>query len=173
VHRVDHKLSVAVRVGVAVAVAVGLLGAAALALSPTQSRRELLRQLQTRAAPAQAAATAQRAPAAGARSVRRSSSGHTVIVTLTPNHARGPISISLHVFGHHQSLSGARVRVGFSMPSMRMWNVYTAALSASARGHYAAMIPVLGMAGDWRLRIELTPRSGRPFAVDVDERIAP
>jgi hypothetical protein len=171
VRQVDHKPSAALRVGAASAVVAALLGATALALSHTQSRRELLYQLQTRAVPARMAA-AQRAPAADSRFLRRSSTGYSVAVTLTPNHARGPISISLHVAGHRGPMSGARVRIGFSMPSMHMRNAYTAALSASGGGHYAATIPVLGMAGDWRLRIELIPRSGRPFAVDVDDHIA-
>jgi uncharacterized protein involved in high-affinity Fe2+ transport len=55
---------------------------------------------------------------------------------------------------------------------MNMWNAYTTALRASAGGHYGAAIPVLGMAGDWRLRIEVKPRSGRPFDVVVDDHIA-
>jgi hypothetical protein len=58
------------------------------------------------------------------------------------------------------------------MPSMNMQNAYTAALGASTDGRYAATIPVLGMAGRWRLRIDLTPRSGRPIRIVVDDRIA-
>ena len=78
----------------------------------------------------------------------------------------------MRVLRHGRSLSGAQARVSFSMPSMNMWNAYAAPLRASADGHYAAAIPVLGMAGSWRLRIEVTTRSGRSFQVVVRDRIA-
>ncbi|HET7051225.1 MAG TPA: hypothetical protein VFI54_23365 [Solirubrobacteraceae bacterium] len=152
---------------IAIAVLAALLAGGALALSPTQGRRALLDQLQR-------AATQPRGAAAPARAgfVRRSSTGYVIAVTLTPNRATGPIGLSLRVLRHGRSLHGARVRVGFSMASMNMWNAYTAALSALPDGRYAANIPVLGMAGSWRLRIVVTPRSGRPFHVTVNDRIA-
>jgi YtkA-like len=171
--RVEHTPFPWVRVAVATAVFAALLGIGALALSPTQDRHALLAQLQKPASSAQPVAPGGRGLAAAARFVRRSSTGYSVTVTMTPNHANGPIALSMLVFGHGRALSGARARVSFSMPSMNMSNAYTAPLRARAGGHYAAAIPVLGMAGRWRLRFELMPRSGRPFHVVVDDRIAP
>jgi hypothetical protein len=170
-HRVEHTSFLRLRVWVAAAVLAALLGIGALALSPTQGRHALLDQLQRPATPGRTAAPGH-GPAAPARFLRRSGTGYSVAITLTPNRANGPIGLSIHVFGHGRPLSNARARVSFSMPSMNMWNAYSAPLRASAGGRYAAAIPVLGMAGDWRLRIELTPRSGRPFEVVVDDRIA-
>jgi len=66
---------------------------------------------------------------------------------LTPNRANGPIRLSIHVSGRGPSLTTAQARVSFYMPSMNMWDAYSAPLRAYAGGHYAAAIPVLGMAG--------------------------
>ena len=170
--RIQHTPLPRVRAWVAAAVLAALLGIGALALSPTQGRHALLAQLQKPATSAQPVAPG-RGLADPARFVRRSGTGYSVTVTLTPNHANGPIALSMSLFGHGRALSGARTRVSFSMPSMNMSNAYTAPLRASADGHYAAAIPVLGMAGRWRLRLAVTPRSGRPFDVVVDDRIAP
>ena len=171
--RVQHTPFPRVRASVAAAVLVALLGIGALALSPTQGRHALLAQLQKPASSAQPVAPGGRGLSVPARFVRRSNTGYSVTVTMTPNHANGPIALSMLVFGHGRALSGARTRVSFSMPSMNMSNAYTAPLRASAGGHYAAAIPVLGMAGRWRLRLAVTPPSGRPFDVVVDDRIAP
>ncbi|MGZ4195377.1 MAG: FixH family protein [Solirubrobacteraceae bacterium] len=170
--RVQHTPFPRVRVWLAAAALAALLGVAALALSPTQDRRALLDQLQKPATSAQQVVPGGRGLAVPARVIRRSTRGYLVTVTMTPNNANGPIALSMHVSGHDRALSGARAQVSFSMPSMNMSNAYTAPLAASARGHYAAAIPVLGMAGRWRLRFDVTPRSGRPFHVVVDDRLA-
>ena len=169
--RVEHTPFLRPRAWVAAAVLAALLGLGALALSPTQGRRALLDQLQRPAAPGHSTALAN-APAAAARFVRHSGTGYSVVVALTPNRVNGPIGMSIRVLRHGRSLTGARARVSFSMPSMNMWNVYGALLRPSAGGRYAAAIPVLGMAGNWRLRIDFKPRSGRPFDVVVDDHIA-
>lgn len=164
---VEHNRFLRSRLWLAAAVIAALLAASWIALSPTEGRRALFEGLQRAAKPAPAGVAA-----GPARFVRRSNTGYAVAMTLTPNRANGPIAMSLRVRRHGRPLSAARVRVGFSMPSMRMWNAYTAALSAYGSGRYSATIPVLGMAGDWRLHIELIPSAGRPFAVDVDDHIA-
>lgn len=169
--RVEHTPFLRPRTWVAAAVLAALLGIGALALSPTQGRRALLEQLQRPAAPGHTTALGN-AAAPPARFVRGSGRGYSVAVALTPNRANGPIGLSIHVLRHGRSLTGARAHASFSMPSMNMWNAYTTALRASAGGRYAAAIPVLGMAGDWRLRIDVKPRSGRPFDVVVDDHIA-
>jgi hypothetical protein len=169
--RLEHTPYPRLRVWAVAAVLAALLGLSALALSPTQSRHAVLDQLQRPATPSPTTGLGP-ATAAPARFVRRSKTGYSVAVTLTPNRANGPIGLSIHVLRRGRALSGVTAQVSFSMPSMNMWNAYGAALRPSAGGRYAAAIPVLGMAGDWRLRIELTPRSGRPFEVVVDDRIA-
>jgi hypothetical protein len=169
--RVQHTTFLRPRSWVAAAILVVPLGVGALALSPTHNRRGLLDQLQRPAAPGHTAALGS-VSAPPARFVRRSRTGYSVTVALTPNRANGPIGLSIHVFRHGRSLTGARAHASFSMPSMNMWNAYTTALHASAGGRYAAAIPVLGMAGDWRLRIDVKPTSGRPFDVVVNDHIA-
>lgn len=146
---------------IALAVLAAIVAGGALALSPTQGRRALLAQLQTAATPAPTAASY----------VHRSSQGYSILATLTPNRAGGPNSFSLRVSRNGRPVDGAHVRVGFSMPSMNMWNAYTAALSASAGGRYGANIPVLGMAGLWRLRIDVTSPSGRRIQFTIDDRL--
>ena len=167
----EHTPFPRLRVWIVAAVFAVLLGIGALALSPTPGRHALLDQLQRPATAGETTALGH-APSAPARFVRHSGTGYSVAVTMTPNRANGPIGLSIHVFGRGRPLSGARARVSFSMPSMHMWRAYSAALRASAGGRYGAAIPVLGMAGDWRLRIDLTPRSGRAFDVVVNDHIA-
>jgi hypothetical protein len=128
--RVEHTPFLRLRVWVVAAVLAALLGIGALALSPTQGRHALLDQLQRPATPG--TTVLGHAPATSARFVRRSGTGYSVAVTLTPNRANGPIGLYIHVLRRGRSLSGTRARVSFSMPSMNMWNAYSAALRASA-----------------------------------------
>lgn len=167
---VDGRSFPGVGIWVAGAVLLALVGAGALALRPIQGRSALMYQLQRRATLKRTPSSTEHPPAA-ARFVRHSSTGYSVAVTLSPNRATGPIRLSLHAVDHGRSLNGARIRIGFSMPSMNMWSAYTAALRATGGGRYAATIPVLGMAGSWRLLIDLTPRSGRPLRIVVDDRL--
>jgi len=145
----------------ALAVLAAMLAGGALALSPSQGRQSLVDQLQRAATPARTSAGF----------ARGSSSGLSIAATLTPNRASGPIGLSLRVLRDGRPLDGAQVRVGFSMPSMDMFNAYTAELSASAGGRYGATIPVLGMSGRWSLRIDVTPRSGPALTVTINDRI--
>jgi YtkA-like protein len=168
VQRTPHSEFLRPRVLTVAAVVVGLLAAGLLALSPTGGRRALLAQLQRAATPAPTTVGAR-----PARFARRSKTGYAVAMTLTPNRANGPIAMSMRVTRNGRPVRAARVRVDFSMPSMHMWNAYTAPLRATRGGSYATTIPVLGMAGAWHLRIDFAPRSGRPFAVDLNDRLAP
>lgn len=164
----QHSRLLRPRVLTVAALVVALIAAGLLALTPTDGRRALLAQLQRAATPAPTTVGGR-----PARFARHSKTGYAVAMTLTPNRANGPIAMSIRVTRDGRPVRAARVRVGFSMPSMNMWNAYAAALRAMRGGGYATTIPVLGMAGAWRLRIELAPRSGRPFAVDVDDHLAP
>ena len=47
------------------------------------------------------------------------------------------------------------------MPSMGMWNAYMAVLAPAGVGRYSAVVPVLGMAGRWQLRIDVAVRFRR------------
>jgi hypothetical protein len=142
-----------------------MLATAALAISAGPSRRVLLQTLRAAATPARVG------PAPTASYSLRSRAGYLVGLALTPNRASGPTTLSVHVVRDGRSLSGARVRVDLSMPSMNMWNAYAASLTASNGGRYLASIPALGMAGVWRLRVEVRPRSGREFWVAVNDRM--
>jgi hypothetical protein len=142
-----------------------MLAAGALAISPGPSRRELLQTLQTAAAPARVR------PAPTASYSRRTRAGYVVGLALTPNRADAPTQLTVHVVRGRRSLGGARVRIDLSMPAMDMWNAYAAALTAADGGRYRATIPTLGMAGIWRLRVDVSPRSGREFRVTVNDRM--
>jgi hypothetical protein len=92
-------------------------------------------------------------------------------IAIAPNRASGPANLSVHVVRNGRPLDGGRVRVDLSMPSMNMWNAYAASLTASTHGRYVARIPTLGMAGIWRLRVEVRPHSGREVRVTVNDRM--
>ena len=43
-------------------------------------------------------------------------------------------------------------------------------LPERTRGRYARTLPAFMMAGDWRVRVEVAPAAGAPFAVQVVDR---
>jgi hypothetical protein len=143
-----------------------LLGTGALAATAsTPARQTLLDQLQRPAVP-------HRGPSGPAFDVaRRSGSSGSVSVTATPNRASRPNRLSVRVADRGRPLRGAHVTVSFSMPSMRMWNAYTTALSAAGAGRYTAAVPVLGMAGRWQLRVDVAPPGRKRFRLTVDDRV--
>jgi len=154
-----------VRVWAAVAV-LPVAGVGALAATAsTPSRRALLNELQTAAVPARPAS------GPGVRIVRPARSGYAIVLSLAPNSASGPNRVSVRVTRHGQSLTGARVKLSFSMPSMNMWQAYTTVLKTSGPGRYKATVPVLGMAGRWQLRVSVSPRSSAAFPVTVTDRM--
>jgi YtkA-like len=154
-----------VRVWAAVAV-LPVAGVGALAATAsTPSRRAVLDQLQTAAAPARPAS------GPGVRIVHPTRSGYAVVLSLAPNLASGPNRMSVRVTKHGRPLTGARVKLSFSMPSMNMWQAYTTVLTPAGLGRYEATVPVLGMAGRWQLRISVSPRACTAFPVTVTDRM--
>jgi hypothetical protein len=152
---------------IAAGILVVVLGIVALgATAATPDRHALFERLQTAAAPA-------RVPSrAAVRLLRRSVEGYSVSTAVTPNRASGPNGLSVRVTEHGRAVSGARVAITFSMPSMHMWSVYTIGLVPTADGRYAATTATLGMVGPWRLRVSVTPRSAPAFSITVNDRIA-
>lgn len=158
--------STRVRAGIGACAVASLLGFTALAATAgIPTRHALLSQLER-------AATPQRATSGrGLHAVRRTPDGYSVDVALTPNRPSGPNRLSVLVAENSRPLSGARVRVTFSMPAMKMWNGYVATLTPLTAGRYTVTVPVLGMVGQWQLGLEVAPRSGRTFRVTVDDRM--
>jgi YtkA-like len=142
----------------------GVAALAATATSPT--RHQLLGELQRAATPARTAAVA------GFGADRRAPTGVSLTMALTPNRASGPNRVWVRIARRGRPLSGARVAVVFSMPSMNMWNVYSASLAPAGAGRYVATLPVLGMAGRWRLGVAVAPPKGHRFRVAVTDRMS-
>ena len=90
-----------------------------------------------------------------------------MVVALGPNRASVANRLAIRLTDHGRPVSGARVRVSFSMPSMGMWNAYTAVLTPAGAGRYAGTVPVLGMAGQWQLRIDVAARLSGTSPVTV------
>jgi hypothetical protein len=157
------RLSAGLAAG-AIAVLVGITALAASAGIPT--RHTLLDQLQRAATPAPI-------PSRSRFQVRRVVDGYSVSVVVTPNHPSGPNGLSVRVAESGRPLRRARVTVAFSMPSMKMWNAYTVTLAPAGRGRYAATVPVIGMAGRWQLRLDVSPRVGQAFRIAVADRMHP
>jgi hypothetical protein len=103
--------------------------------------------------------------------VRPTRSGYAVVLSSAPNSASGPNRMSVRVTRHGRPLTGARVRLSFSMPSMNTWQAYTTVLKPSGPGRYEATVPVLGMAGAWQLRVRVSPRSSAAFLVTIIDRM--
>jgi hypothetical protein len=156
-----------VRVWAAVAV-LPVAGVGALAATAsTTSHRALLHELQTAAVPARPPF----GPGPGVRILRPARSGYSVVLASAPNSASGPNRVSVRLTRHGRSLSGARVELSFSMPSMNMWKAYTTVLKPAGMGRYEATVPVLGMAGRWQLGVRVSPRASTTFSVTITDRM--
>lgn len=128
-----------------------LLAVAALILiagviSSTGTRSALMSQLQRPAAPGQLqsfSATVHSGPvrASLVLGVNRASSPDRAHLTLTTSGGK--------------PVTGARVTLSYSMPSMSMWRVYSSTLrpDAGKPGSYSATEGALGMAGRWRIAV--------------------
>jgi hypothetical protein len=161
-----HFKSTRVTAGTGACGVAALLGITALAATASiPTRHALLDQLQRAAIPQHAAASRD------LQVVRRAGNGYSVTVVLTPNRASGPNRLSVRLAGSGRPLGDAQVTVAFSMPSMKMWNGYTATLAPAGAGRYLATVPVIGMAGRWQLRLDVVRRAGRGFGVTVDDRM--
>ena len=100
----------------------------------------------------------------------RTRDGYRVTVLATPDRVTSPDYLSVRVTRNGRALNGAHVAIALSMPSMNMWNAYRAPL-APVGDHYAATVPVMGMAGDWQLRVRVDPRGAGGFAVTMPDRM--
>lgn len=152
------------RVVIGTAVALSGLGIGALAATAnTPSRRALMHELQR---PALAAPV----PAAGGLvAMRRVRSGYSVALQLSPNRAAHPNRLLVRLAGPRRPSAQAKVAMSFSMPSMDMWGAYTVTLKPLGHGRYVAMVPVLGMAGDWRLSTTVTAPGTRAARMSVTD----
>jgi hypothetical protein len=147
----------------AIAALSGIAALAATATSPT--RHQLLGQLQRAATPARTGG------ATGFRAHRRAPAGVALTIALTPNRGSGVNRVWVRLSRRGRPLTGARIAVAFSMPSMNMWIVYSTSLAAAGAGRYGATLPVLGMAGRWRLEIGVVSSGGRRIRVAVTDRL--
>jgi hypothetical protein len=144
-------------VAVASASAVGVLAVTA----SSQPRSRLLAQLEQRATPAKS--TVRRGEL---KAIVRSRS-YRLGLQVSPNTASVPNALSVRLIEGGRPLNGAHVTVTFSMPEMNMWHVFTSRLIPRRDGTYAAVEPVLGMAGTWQLLVHVTRRDLRSTTFTV------
>jgi len=96
---------------------------------------------------------------------------YRLAIRLEPNRASIRDRLSAAVEQGGAPVTGARVTVTYSMPSMGMLNVFTGRLSETTRGAYRARQPVFGMPGGWQLRFAITPPHGAQVTVAVNDRM--
>ncbi len=94
--------------------------------------------------------------------------GAQVGIDISPNHAAQPQRVRLTLTG---PLTGARVSISYSMPSMNMPSVLTAPLRPLGAGRYSARITPLVMPGDWLISFRIMPAHGRPLLVSVADQM--
>ena len=94
--------------------------------------------------------------------------GYRIGLQLTPNRATVPGIVGLRVLAGNRPVSGARVRLTFSMPEM---GGVTGVLLPAGPGRYAVPGPVLGMSGVWQLRLTVAPPRGKAFAFTVADQV--
>jgi YtkA-like len=108
-------------------------------------------------------------PVAGApTTLHAGRAGYRLALTTTPNRATVPDRLSVILTRGGRPLTGASVTVSFSMPAMKMFDVFEARMSPAGRGTYSAAEPIVGMAGLWRLSVRVVEpgRSLRTLVVD-------
>ena len=141
---------------------VGLLGAAALVLAHPAWLPEAF------GGPKPFTADATIGPGATAKVVRVN--GYELGLRLDPNRASRSGTISLELSRGKQAVSGARIRATFTMLDMEMKPV-TTRLPVTGSGTYAASRRPLGMAGRWGVRLDVAPRHGEAFSVQLVDRV--
>lgn len=98
--------------------------------------------------------------------------GYELRLRLDPNRATTSGTIAVELLKAGRPVSHARARVTFTMLDMAMPG-RSARFVERGPGRYAAKTPVLGMAGAWGVRVEITPSRSRPFGAQVVDRVAP
>lgn len=160
------RLSTRLRLALLLGVVLLGLGIVALGVSAAPRRSQLERQLSRRALVISAAG------AAHGGQLRGRAGAQAMALSFGANRAGVPNRLVVNLSSDGRPLEGARVTVSFSMPSMDMWQAYTAHLPAAGRGAYAALVPVLGMPGAWQLRITAAAPGRAPVCFVVTERLA-
>lgn len=144
-----------------------LLALAVLAATAaTQTRGSVLKQLQTPALQVHQSA----GPGPVAASLTTASC--RAQLGITPNRASVRDRVVLTLLENGHPLSGARVTVAYSMPSMNMPNVFVGSLPQTADGRYGAIEPEFGMPGTWQLRFQVAPPHSAPCTLAINDRMA-
>lgn len=87
-------------------------------------------------------------------------------LTLTPDRASLANRLVLRLAAAGRPLRGAEVTVSFSMPDMHMFDAFRLTLRSRAPGVYTATMPMVGMAGAWRLDVRVHgPAAAAAFSV--------
>ncbi len=94
-------------------------------------------------------------------------------VRVTPNHASSSSVISVKLLKGGRPVSGARVKLTFSMLDMEGMGQLTGLLPQRSAGQYRRTGPVLGMSGRWALKFDVAPPGTTPFKVDLIDWIYP
>lgn len=139
-----------------------MLGTATM-LGGRPTRSSLLRSLQQ---PARSAATS-----VGQLSRAVRVRDYTLALQMAPNRAAASNRLTVRLTDGARPVTGSRVTVSFSMPSMNMWDAYSSPLRRTGRGLYSATVPVLGMPGLWRLSVHVARPGSRALDVAVDDPI--
>ena len=92
--------------------------------------------------------------------------GYRVAFRWTPNNAFVAGKISIAVTDRGNPVTGAHVRVTFTMVDM---NGLTGLLPAIAPGTYGHFGPILDMPGHWGIRFTITPPRAIPFTATVTD----
>ena len=105
----------------------------------------------------------------GSATARLDVHGYQLDLRLSPNRALQANSLSLRLSSGGKPVSGARVRMTFTMLDMDM-GALNGLLPQTASGRYGHAGPRL-MFGDWGVRLHVRPQRGRPFSVYIVDRV--
>jgi predicted metal-binding membrane protein len=96
--------------------------------------------------------------------------GYELGLRLDSNRAARPGTVLVHLSRGKRAVNGARVRATFTMLDMEMVPISTDLLRTGV-GTYGALRRPLGMAGRWGVRLDVAPRHGRAFSVQLVDRV--
>jgi hypothetical protein len=155
VRRVIHSRKLAVALAALLLASGAAVAAATAALHRTHDQ-------------AQAAA---RMVGPGAVSTPLDANGYRIALRLSPNRAGAAGTVAVTLSRSGAPVTGARVRIAFTMLDMRMRGAGGGLLQI-APGRYASTRAALGMGGRWGVRVDVAPPRGRPFSVRVVDLMA-
>jgi len=96
--------------------------------------------------------------------------GYRVALRWRPNNAFAAGEISIALTNRGAPVTGAHVRVTFTMLDMKM-NGLTGLLPEIAPGTYGHFGPILDMPGHWGIRFNVTPPRATPFTANFTDSI--